>query len=150
MWLVMGCGLLWLSIVAFSPFSFFLAPLGAFGILSPLARLSVWASSVTVTEEAIAAVTYAGVRKEMRWEDIRRVELVHSFVFDCSEFVRVVGGGRSFVFTDAIERYRDLMDLIDDRADQAERLPLPRIWRVLFDAGFRNKMPTRPRDADSA
>ena len=98
-----------------------------------------WASSVTVTEGEIAAVTYAGLRTHLRWEDIRRVEQTHHFAFDCSEFVRLVGTGRSFVFTDALEGYRELIDLLDARASGAPRTPLPHILRTLVGAGFRTR-----------
>jgi hypothetical protein len=148
MWLLMGGLLIWISTAAPTVFAIPLASIGAFGILSPAAKLSMWASCVTVKDDEIAAVAYAGIRTQIRWEEIRRVEQVHSFMFDCSEIVRVVGRRRSFVFTDAIEGYRELMDVLDVRAGHAPRVPLALIWRTLFDAGFRNEMP-RHGDTDS-
>ena len=102
-WWLMGCLLLWISTAAPPVLGIPIALIGAFGILSPTARLLMWASTVTVKDDAIAAVTYTRVRTEIRWEDIRRVERVQSFMFDFSEIVRVVGQRRSFVFTNAID-----------------------------------------------
>lgn len=139
--------MLWLA--TFSPL-FFAVPLalvGAFGIVSPFMKAWMWVSSVTLTSEGIEGVTYARRRRRIRWDELRRIEIVHSFAFDASEFVRLVGRGPSINFTDAIEAYPELMGLLDACAPQVPRARLPWYWLLLLVGGIGGTVPDRPGSA---
>lgn len=146
-WLAIGGGMLWLSTLSPLVFAAPLALLGTFGIVSPVTRILTWASSVTVTDEAIEAVTYAGRRTQIRWEELRRVEQIHSYAFDCSEFVRLVGSRARISFTDAMKGYPELMGLLESRAGEVPRVRMSRIWLLLLVGGIGGTMPTRSGSA---
>jgi hypothetical protein len=148
-WLLGGGGMLWISTAAPLVFAIPLALVGAFGVVSPFVKVLMWASSISVTEEGIEAVTYARTRTRIRWEEIRRVEQIHSYAFDCSEFVRLVGSGRSINFTDAIDHYPELMDRLETHASLAPRVRLPRVWLLLLVGGLGGTMPSRSGGADA-
>lgn len=147
--LVGGAGLIWLS--TFSPMALAipLALVGLFGVVNPVAMVLMWASSITVTEDAIEAVTYARRKTRIPWSELRRVEQIHSYSFSCSEFVRLVGSRKRINFTDAIEGYSVLMELLERRAGELPRARLPRIWLLLLVGGVGGTMPPRPGGADS-
>lgn len=147
-WLVMGGLLIWVSTFAASLFAVPLGLLGVFGIVSPFARILMWASSVTVTDETIEAVTYARRRTRIRWEELRSVEQIHSYAFDASEFVRLVGRGAARInFADAMAGYPELMELLERRAPAVPRARLPRIWLLLLVGGVGGTMPVRSGSA---
>jgi hypothetical protein len=112
-----------------------LVPLGVWAILNISAWWLIVASSVTVTPTAIAGKMFIGPTTRIEWEDVAKVELVPRVTDlggEISKLVRVVGrrSSTSIVFTDAIENFAELLEMIRNRATHATSLPL--VWRVLL------------------
>jgi hypothetical protein len=133
-WIFSGLGMIYVSLAVRSPISLFLIPLGLYGVLHVTAKLLLFASSISVTSEGIAAARYLRRTKRVRWGDMSTVERYRKFTFDSREMVRITDGrnGGSVVFTDAISDFPELLQVVMDRAPGARRTTVPLVLRAIL------------------
>jgi hypothetical protein len=134
MWLLIGGLLFAMPIAAGSYYALIISPIGAIAMVRIAWYVWLLAKEVTIDEAGISGRTYIGRTVSIALLEVAELETYgdgRSFT-DVRWLVRVRGRGRSFLFTNRLERCEALMGELDRRLPTVPRRRPGRIARFLF------------------